>query len=90
MSLQSGNIISITNARGRLGDLADLAIANNYYILTKGGSPSVALVDFDYLKKLEDTVGSLYQKTYIDPMVEKYTREFTDKEMAEWQKEDQS
>lgn len=83
------NIMPITKARSRLGDLADMAIASNYYILTKGGTPSVALVDFEYFKKIEDTVKLMYQKTFIDPKLEKYTREFTDKEIEEWQKEDQ-
>lgn len=83
------NIIPITKARSRLGDLADMAIASNYYVLTKGGSPSVALVDFEYFKKMEDTVKLMYQKTFIDPKLEKYTREFTNQEIDEWQKEDQ-
>lgn len=83
------NIIPITKARSRLGDLADMAIANNYYVLTKGGSPSVALVDFNYFKKMEDAVKLIYQKTFIDPKLEKYTREFSNKEIEEWQKEDE-
>jgi len=87
--MNSLNIIPITKARSRLGDLADMAIANNYFVLTKGGEPSVALVDFNYLKKMEDFVKLVYQKTYIDPKLEKYTREFTTQEIEEWQKEDQ-
>jgi len=89
MDLQLSNIIPITKARGKLGDLAEQAIASNYFILTKGGSPFVALVDFDYLKKLEETVSVIYQKTYIDPKLEKYTREFSNKEIDKWLKEDQ-
>ena len=76
------NIIPITKARGKLGNLAEQAIASNYFVLTKNGSPSVALVDFDYLKKLEDTVKIIYQKTFIDTKLEKYTREFS-KEIKE-------
>ncbi len=83
------NIVPITRARGRLGDLASMAVASNYFILTKGGSPSVALVDFDYLKKLENTVKQITQKTFIDPRLDKFSREFSDKEIAEWQSEDQ-
>jgi len=83
------NIIPITKARSRLGDLADMAIASNYYVLTKGGSPSVALVDFEYFKKMEDSIKLMYQKTFIDPKLDKYTREFSDQEIKEWQKEDQ-
>lgn len=83
------NIVPITQARGKLGDLASLAVASNYFILTKGGSPSVALVDLEYLKKLESIVKQVTQKTFIDPNLDKFTREFSDKEIAEWQSEDQ-
>ena len=83
------NIVPITKARSRLGDLASLAVASNYFVLTKGGSPAVALVDFEYLKKLELSVKQITQKTFIDPKLDKFTREFSDKEIAEWQSEDQ-
>lgn len=83
------NVIPMTKARGRLGDLANQAVASNYFVLTKGGSPSVALVDLGYLKKLEKIVRQVTQKTFIDPKLEKFTREFSDKEISEWQSEDQ-
>lgn len=83
------NVIPMTKARGRLGDLASLAVASNYFVLTKGGSPSVALVDLAYLKKLESIVKQVTQKTYIDPKLDKFARTFSDKEIAEWQSEDQ-
>lgn len=83
------NIVPITQARSKLGDLAELAVADKYFILTKGGSPTVALVDFEYLKRLENTVRKITQKTYIDPSLEQYTREFSDEEVEQWQKEDQ-
>ncbi|MDP3994486.1 MAG: hypothetical protein Q8P91_01490 [bacterium] len=88
MALQLSNIVPITKARGKLGDLAEQAIAGNYFILTKSGNPSVALVDFNYLKKLEDAVKEIYQKTFIDPKLEKYTRNFSDSEIDKWLKED--
>lgn len=87
--MNMNNIVPITKARGRLGDLASLAVASNYFVLTKGGNPSVALVDFAYLKKLEETVKQIAQKTFIDPKLDKFTRIFSDKEIAEWQSEDQ-
>lgn len=83
------NVIPMTKARGRLGDLADLAVANNYFVLTKGGTPSVALVDLAYLKKLENIAKKVTQQTFIDPKLDKFTREFSDKEISEWQSEDQ-
>lgn len=82
------NIIPITEARGKLGDLASLAVANNYFILTKGGNPSVALVDLNYLKNLENTVKKLNQKTFIDPSLDKYTRSFSNEEIEKWATED--
>ena len=87
--MNTNNIIPITKARGRLGDLASQAIASNYFVLTRGGNPSVALVDFKYFRKLEDTVRQITQKTFIDPKLDRFTRDFSDKEIAEWQSEDQ-
>lgn len=69
--------------------MADLAVANNYFVLTKGGTPSVALVDLAYLKKLENIAKKVTQQTFIDPKLDKFTREFSDKEISEWQSEDQ-
>ena len=89
MDTQLTNIIPITKARGRLGDLASLAVSSNYFVLTKGGNPSVALVDFEYLKKLEKDVRRAYQKTFIDPNLEKYTRTFSNIEIEEWLKQDE-
>lgn len=88
MSLLPTNIIPITQARTKLGDLAGLAVADNYFLLTKGGNPTVALVDFRYLKRLENIVSQMYQKTYIEPKLEKYSRNFSDQEVKEWQTED--
>lgn len=81
-------IIPITKARGKLGDLADQASWEKYFILTKSGEPSVALVDYKYLLDLEEKVKKLYQKTYIDPKFLSLTRKFTQEEINEWQKED--
>lgn len=82
------NIIPITKARGELGKLAEEATKDNYIILTKDGSPKVALVDIDYLTNLEKQVRKAYGKTFIDPKLLKYTREFSDEEIKEWEKED--
>ena len=82
------NIIPITKARSKLGNLADKVSKDNYIILTKDGSPKVALVDISYLTSLENQVKKTYRKTFIDPKLLKYTREFTDAEIKEWEKED--
>ena len=49
----------------------------------------MALVDLAYLKNLEATVRNIYQKTFIDPKLDKYTRIFSDQEISEWAKEDE-
>lgn len=82
------NIIPITKARSKLGDLAEKVSKDNYIILTKDGSPKVALVDIDYLTNLEKEVKNMYQQTFIDPKLLKYTRVFSDEEIQEWLKED--
>lgn len=82
------NIIPITKARGRLGNLAEEVAKDNYIILTKDGSPKAALVDISYLTNLEQQVRRAYGKTFINPRLLKYTRRFTDKEIKVWEKED--
>lgn len=82
------NIVPITKARGNLGNLAKNVKGDEYIVLTKGGSPQAALVDIDYLKKLEDEVKKIYGKTFIDPKLLPLTRQFSQKEIDKWQKED--
>ena len=82
------NIIPITKARGKLVDLAGKVKGEQYIILTRGGKPEAALVEIEYLARLEAEVAKFYQKTFIDPKLLPLTREFTEKEMAEWEQED--
>lgn len=82
------NILPITKARVKLGYLASKVRGENYVILTKGGSPKAAIVDINYLTKLQKEVVGIYQKTFIDPKLLPYTREFSDEELKEWAKED--
>lgn len=82
------NIVPITKARGKLGDLAEKVKGGRYVVLTKGGKPEAVLVDIEYLARLEEEVAKIYQKTFIDPKLLPLTRKFTDKEIAEWEKED--
>ena len=88
MILNPLNIIPITKARSQLGNLAKKVEKENYIILTKDGSPKVALVDLTYLTNLENQVIRAYGKTFIDPELLKYAREFTNAEIKEWEKED--
>lgn len=82
------NIIPVTQARGKLGDLAEKVEGEDYVVLTKGGVPKAALVDVKYLSRLQKAVASIYKKTFIDPKLIKYTRLFTASEIEAWQKED--
>lgn len=82
------NIMPVTQARAKLGDLAEKVRGKKYVILTKGGKPEAALVDIRYLSRLEEDVAKIYQKTFIDPKLLPFTRRFSDKEIAEWEKED--
>lgn len=88
MSTATLSIIPITQARGQLGVLAERVTDEQYIILTKGGAARAALVDISYLTKLQNDLAKLYQKTYIDPALLPYTREFTDEEIKRWQTED--
>jgi len=82
------NIIPITRARSKLGNLAEKVAKDKYIILTKDGSPKAAIVDISYLAHLENQVKKAYKKTFIDPKLLRYTREFTDEEIKVWEKED--
>lgn len=82
------NIIPITRARSNLGNLAKKVKGDQYVVLTKGGSPQAALVDINYLKKLEEEVEKIYAKTFIDPTLLPLTRNFSQKEIKKWQEED--
>ena len=82
------NIIPITKVRSKLGYLAEKVAKDKYIILTKDGSPKAALVDISYLENLERQVRKVFGKTFIDPKLLRYAREFTDEEIKEWEKED--
>lgn len=45
-------IVSVTDARSRLSELVDEAKSAEFWVLTKGGKPRVALVDVAYLDAL--------------------------------------
>lgn len=82
------NIIPVTKARGKLGDLTESVEKEKYIILTKGGTPKAALVDLEYLTNLQKEVNKIYKKTFIDPTLLPFTREFTEEEIKAWEEED--
>ena len=82
------NIIPITKARWSLGTLTQKIKGEQYIVLTKGGTPKAALVDIEYLKKLEDEVKKIYGKTFINPTLLPLTRQFSQKEIEKWRQED--
>ena len=82
------NIVPITKVRSNLSSLTQKVKGEKYIVLTKGGTPRAALVDINYLTKLEDEVKRIYGKTFIDPSLLPLTRQFTKKETEKWQKED--
>ena len=81
-------ILPVTKARAQLGKLADGLVGEKFVVLTKGGSPRAVLADWRYFEELRQEVKKIYGKTFIDPKLLPYTREFSDKEVKEWQKED--
>lgn len=89
MNIPNARIIPISQARSKLSNLLNETKGSNYYLLTKGGKAQAALIDIEYLEKLEKDVEKIYQKTFIDPKLLPLTRKFSNKEIAEWLKEDQ-
>lgn len=82
-------ILPISEARSRLGYLVKQVKGEDYFVLTKGGKPTAAVVDVDYLTRLQRDSSLAFQKTFIDPKLLPLTREFTALEICEWEKEDQ-
>lgn len=89
MNIQNSKIIPVSEARAKLSNLLDQAKNNQYFLLTRGGKVKAALVDINYLEKLQKDLSRLYGKTYIDPKLLPLTREFSDEEIAQWLKDDQ-
>lgn len=52
LKVNVNRIVSVTEARNRLSELVDKALAGEFWVLTKGGKPRVALVDVAYLDQL--------------------------------------
>ena len=82
------NIVPITKVRSNLSSLTQKVKGEQYIVLTKGGTPRAALVDINYLTKLEDEVKKIYGKTFIDPNLLPLTRQFTKQEIEKWREED--
>ena len=82
------NIVPITKVRSNLSSLTQKVKGEQYIVLTKGGTPRAALVDINYLTKLEDEVKKIYGKTFIDPNLLPLTRQFTKREIEKWREED--
>lgn len=46
------HIIPLTEARARLSELVEKTTGDQFWVLTKGGKPRVAVVDVNYLDQL--------------------------------------
>lgn len=74
-------------ARNKLSDLTEAVRDEEFIILTKEGVPRAALVDIAYLSKLQERLQKIHKKTYIDPQLFPLTREFSDQETLEWERQ---
>ena len=89
MNIQNSKIIPVSEARAKLSNLLDQTKNNQYFLLTRGGKVKAALVDINYLEKLQKDLSRLYGRTYIDLKLLPLTRKFSDEEIAQWLKDDQ-
>lgn len=82
-------IIPISDARSQLSDLISGLDVNDSYVVTRRGRPEAVLVDYDFwqqfLKQREDFI----TQTFLDSRYTPFTRDFSDEEISQWQKEDQ-
>jgi len=81
-------VMPLTDARAQIGNLTDALSDLKTVLLTKRGRPQAVLVDTDYWKKVINQLNILTQKTYIKKELLPFTREFKDKEIETWLKED--
>lgn len=61
------HIVTITEARGRLGELVDDVEFERFWVLTKGGKPRAALVDIEYLDYLVSLKSHPSASILLDP-----------------------
>jgi prevent-host-death family protein len=52
MRVDTNNIIPITEAKSKLNSIVNNTSDNNFYVLSKQGKPSVAVINIDYLDTL--------------------------------------
>jgi len=62
-------ILPLTEARARLSEIVEQAVGEQFWIVTKGGKPKVAVVDVQYLDQLVrrawfDALASKTQDTF--------------------------
>jgi len=88
MNINQANIYPVSQARNLFTKLVDDVKKAKAFFVTKKGKVKAALVDIDYLQKMQKDLSILYKKTFIDKNLLPYTREFSDEEIKEWQDED--
>jgi prevent-host-death family protein len=52
LKISIDRVIPLTEARARLSELVEKTFGDQYWVMTKGGKPRVALVDVEYLDQL--------------------------------------
>lgn len=82
-------IVPLADARAEIGRLTDKLKEFKTIILTKRGRPKAVLVEVDYWEKILKQLQVLTTKTFIKKDLLPYTREFSNQEISDWQKEDQ-
>lgn len=88
MNINQANIYPVSEARSKFSGLIDDLKRAKAFFVTKKGKVKAALVDINYLQKMQKDLSNLYKKTFIDKNLLPYTREFSDEEIKEWQEED--
>lgn len=82
-------VMPLTDVRAGIGKITDNLKDLQTVFLTKRGRPKAVLVDFAYWKKILEQLAVLTEKTFIKKDLLPFTRQFSDREIDEWLKEDQ-
>jgi prevent-host-death family protein len=52
LKISIDRVIPLTEARARLSEIVEKTLGDQFWVMTKGGKPRVALVDVEYLDRL--------------------------------------
>ncbi|MBI5620615.1 type II toxin-antitoxin system Phd/YefM family antitoxin [Candidatus Gottesmanbacteria bacterium] len=72
LQIKPQNIIPITDARAKLDDLVTQATGNNFFVISRKGRATAAVVDVNYLMELEQRLDFAEMRRINEEMQESF------------------